>query len=1009
MKKNRIKVLSMIVLILSTYIIGFFGLNSDKNLAATTLQDSLNITAYTAEKSPGGGTSLETGQRLKVHMEFEIDPLPEGTKAGDTFEISVPDTYLFEFLGTKGVLGNDPSDPYLTYEIKDNKVIFTICDAAVEAERLYAGVLDLTAIARRTGTNIDGGGNGEGPILEITPAPDPTVNPPEDRPYPDENKYLYKDGKQIDGENGIAWAMRANYQDYGAAFDNYTKDQGQTKIVDKANGLLVDHLTPGTHFRENSLWVTVPNYIITTSAAGSRMGDRQLGANIEGEKQKVPFADFVIEKEGNGNAFVKLEQDNRTYQEFQDYVQAYPDTNSGQRAYGVFKHDDGTETVLIAFGTIPGSNHYYEDLRENFAEFGEAGIHDAIDADESLSSKQKEHLHDIYGKSEKSPSNGAIIAYDVAFFVDVDVPEYGSGKYTNDLKFIYNDNDSEDTRGESDFEAIWGDVKADFLRVRKKVSGDEGKELSEGKTFTFKIRDRYNNVVAYGKTKTAVTHKGIEVEVVFYRDAAYTIPVENVNESDPNHWSNFLVDGRWYYIEEVDADGYEVHIQDTSGNKTNQFKYDSKIDRHWNFIIINQEPIKLEAEKKIIGIGSLASDKDFEFELRDTRDDSVVAYGKTTITTTDGKNKNKPITFYTDNTYTEEITNWKKMTINGVETVILEDGVTYELVEVNSQGYKVTYYTKDPSGGDPVEGNTYTADYENGGKISFAVTNQDTLDFEANKKVEGTGLLTPNKTYAFELKDLSSSGKPVVAYGKVTIKEKGKNQAIEFFTTSDYSVANKITDWAKILHEGKNYQLVETDTQNYQPIYSGGTGDKNNEFQVVYNDTSKKITLNTENQNTFDFSAKKKVVGDGVFEGEIFKFQLLDSKNQVVAHGKAEVTAKDVDVPIVFYQDLDDESTKITDWTDILTEGETYQLKEVDDSGYAVTYKDQDGTETNQFNVQFNTGKSMSIQVENRRGKVPLPETGGEGLTRQVTVASAFLILLILIGGIIEYRRKAGA
>lgn len=349
------------------------------------------------------------------------------------------------------------------------------------------------------------------------------------------------------------------------------------------------------------------------------------------------------------------------------------------------------------------------------------------------------------------------------------------------------------------------------------------------------------------------------------------------------------------------------------------------------------------------------------------------------------------------------------MTINGVETVILEDGVTYELVEVNSQGYKVTYYTKDPSGGDPVEGNTYTADYENGGKISFAVTNQDTLDFEANKKVEGTGLLTPNKTYAFELKDLSSSGKPVVAYGKVTIKEKGKNQAIEFFTTSDYSVANKITDWAKILHEGKNYQLVETDTQNYQPIYSGGTGDKNNEFQVVYNDTSKKITLNTENQNTFDFSAKKKVVGDGVFEGEIFKFQLLDSKNQVVAHGKAEVTAKDVDVPIVFYQDLDDESTKITDWTDILTEGETYQLKEVDDSGYAVTYKDQDGTETNQFNVQFNTGKSMSIQVENRRGKVPLPETGGEGLTRQLTVASAFLILLILIGGIIEYRRKAGA
>ncbi|MFQ7235349.1 MAG: hypothetical protein ACLRPU_10785, partial [Enterococcus hulanensis] len=166
---------------------------------------------------------------------------------------------------------------------------------------------------------------------------------------------------------------------------------------------------------------------------------------------------------------------------------------------------------------------------------------------------------------------------------------------------------------------------------------------------------------------------------------------------------------------------------------------------------------------------------------------------------------------------------------------------------------------------------------------------------------------------------------------------------------------------------------------------------------------------NTQNQDTFDFSAKKKVTGDGVFEGETFKFQLVDSHDQVVAHGKAEVSAKDTDVSIVFYKDLADESTKITEWTDILTEGETYRLKEVDDSGYAVTYKDQDGTETNQFTVQFNTGKSMSIHVENRRGKVPLPETGGEGSRQQMIFASVFLAFIILVGGIIEYRRKAGA
>lgn len=1002
------KVLSMTVLIISTYIIGLFGLNSDK-ASAETLQDNLVITNYYAEKRPGGGASLETGQQLRVHMEFNVDPLPEGTAVGDTFEISIPNDYNFSYHWSSGVLGNTPSDPYLTYEIQGDKIIFTICEAAVEAQRLHKGVLDLTATARKAGENIDGGGNGMGDLLEVTDAPDPTVPDPEDRPFPDESKYLHKEGKQVNGQNAIAWAVRTNYLDYGAAFDYYTKDQGATKIEDKANGLLVDHLVPGTHFREDSLWVTVPTYIITTEDAGSRMGDRQLGANISGAPQKVNFSDFVIEKEGNGNAFLKLEPtEGQSYQEFQDYVQAYPDANNGQRAYGVYKHADETETVLVAFGTMPGSTHYYEDLKAHYTDFGEADIHDAIDADLSLTGDQKTQLHDIYGKRDESPSNGAIMAYDVSFSVDVDVPEYGSGKYQNDLSFLYNDNDSEDTRTETDFDAIWGDVEADFLKAYKKVSGDDEKELSEEKIFKFNISDRYGTVVAYGKTVTEVTHKGREVEIKFYRDENYTIPIENVDKNNPNYWSNFLIDGRWYYINEIDTDGYEVHIQDTNGKETNQFKYDSKQDHRWRFIVINKEPIKIEAEKKIIGVGSLANDKEFEFELRDTRDDSAVAFGKTTITTTDGKNTNKPITFYTDNTYSEVITNWKKMTIDGVETVILEDGVTYELVEVDSQGYNVTYYTKDPSTGDSIEGNTYTADYENGGKISFAVTNKDTLDFEANKKVEGTGLLTPNKTYKFEIKDITTAGNPVVAYGKVTVTEKGQNQAIEFFTTSDYSASNKITDWAKILREDKKYQLIETDTQNYRPIYSGGTGEKNNEFQVVYNDPSKKITLNTENQNTFDFSAKKKVTGDGVFDGETFKFQLVNSSYQVVAHGKAEVNAKDTDIPITFYKDIEDEGTIITDWTEILTEGESYQLKEVDDSGYAVTYKDQDGTETNQFTVQFNTGKSMSIHVENRRGRVPLPETGGEGLTQQLIFASAFLAFVILIGGIVEYRRKVG-
>lgn len=1010
MKKNKIRIFFVVLLLLSTYIVAFFGIGSGKVLAAT-LQDSLNITNYTAEKLDGGGTSLETGERLAVHIEFEIKPLPEGTQIGDTFEITIPNDYNFEYLEKSGPLGNnDPSDPYLTYEIVGDRIIFTICEAAIEASELHDGVIDLRAIARNKGENIDGGGNGQGPILEVTPGPDPSVYPPQDRPFPDEDKYIHKEGKDVTGQNSIAWSARINYQDYGAVFDNYTKDQGATKITDKANGLVIDHLTPGTHFKENSLYVTVPTYIITTDVSGSRMGDRQIGENNEGVPQPINFSNFVIEKEGNGASFIKLEPaEGQTYQEFQDYVQAYPDLNNGQRAYGVYKHADKTETVLIAFGTLPGSVHYYDDLKVDYAGYPNADIHQAIDLDETISDEQKRQLHEIYGKKPESPTDGAITAYDFSFAVDVDVPEYGSGKYKNDLSFIYNDNDSENAHAESDFDAIWGDVEADFLKTYKKVSGDDERELAEGKVFEFKISDRYGTVVAYGKTKTVVTHKGREIEVIFYRDENYTIPIENNDKNDPNHWSKFLIDGRWYTIQEVNSDGYEVHIQDTKGNETNQFRYESKQEHRWRFIVVNKELIDLEAEKKISGIGSLAQDKEFHFELRDTRDGIPVAFGKTKITTTDGKNNSKPITFYTDAAYTKEITKWQKMEIDGNEVVILEDGVTYELVEIDSQGYEVIYHTKTPTDEDPVEGNMFTADYENGGKISFTVENKDKLDFEANKRVEGSGLLTPNKTYEFELKDITSAGKPVVAYGKVTITQKGQNQAIEFFTTSDYAPANKITDWAKVLREDKTYQLIETQTQHYKPIYSGGSGTNNNEFKVTYNDSTKKITMNVENQDTFDFNATKKVTGDGVFDSETFKFELLNGSNQVIAHGRAEVNQKNTEVPITFYTDPDNPTTKINDWTDILTNGETYQLREVDDSGYAITYLNQDGTKTNEFTAQFNTGQTLAVHVENSREKVPLPETGGEGYKQQLVIASMLIALVVITAGIIEYRRKAGA
>lgn len=1017
MKQRKYKAFLMVFLLLSTYIVGILNLKPEKALADNW---PVNITGYDVSRQYGSGTVMEIGESIDVHIEFDLNPLPAGAKVGDTFEIAIPSGEYFSYHKQSGTLPLNSEDPLVTFRIVGDKVIFTLCDLAIESNGLTNGVLELTAKSIKTTDKygpIDSGGDGSVPKIDIKPAPDPTDYPETNRPFPNESKYLFKNGQQLNGENAIAWSMRVNYSEYGRAFDEYTKDKGATKIGNKFNGMVVDHLTPGTTFREDSLYVTVPTYIITSDEGKPedpvpQMGDRQIG---DYGGSLINFADVVIEfnsgkNPGNPQSFVRLyPAAGQSYDDFAAYVQSYPDLNGGQRAYGVYKHADATESVLIAFGTVPGAKHYYEDLRKEFDTGSgpeQVGILKAIEEDTSLTLEQKKQLKAIYGRGSQSPSDGAILAYNVGFYVDVDTTKYGSGTYKNGIDFVYGNDGKESTVGESGFQDINQNLDANFLLSNKKVSGEEGQELAESKVFKFNVVDKRGNIYAYGKTRTSVTHKGTEVEIDFYRDAAYTIPVENANKADPNYWGNFLVDGQWYYIEEVDTDGYEVHIQDTlAGSESNRFRYLEGVEQRWRFAIVNLEPIQIEAAKKIVGDGNLSSNKEFKFELRDTRTDpgTPVAYGKTTV---DAKNAEKKITFYLEDTYTTEITNWKKMEISGTEYITLEDGVTYQLVEIDNQGYEVSYYNGIDEQGDPISGDTYTANYEEGGKITFLVENKDTFNFAANKKIQGSGNLQTPKTFTFELKDIAADS--IAAYGKVDVGVKGSDHAIEFFTTSDYDPVNKITDWTTVLEESKAYRLEETGTHHYAPSYTGGIGAANNEFVVAYNN-SPPITINTENKDTFDFSASKKVTGDGIFEGEDFKFQLLNSTNQIVAYGKASVSSKDTEVAIDFYTDPNDLTTKITDWTKVLTEGETYQLKEVDDTGYSVTYKNQDGTETNQFTPQFNTGNSFEIKVENKRDKVPLPQTGGQGFHQQLMLASGIIFLVVLAAGVIEYRRrKAG-
>ncbi|MGM0213907.1 hypothetical protein [Enterococcus sp. AZ109] len=1022
MKKNRIKVLSMIVLILSTYLIGIFSVMPEKVSAADSLDEYVIIKNFRAEKHPDGGTELAILEEMKLSFKFEIDLVKMGENTpnlGDQFRVSIPSEDYFDYYDKVGTLKNEQGISVFNYEVIGNEIIFTVAEGGDGASDFLRGEIELTARAKRAGEKID---NGQGGTITITPPPIPPDNTTGNDEYKDSDKDFHKDGRPT-GTNKMSWSARVNYDKYGIAFDDFGKDPSTAEVVDRENGLLVDHLTEGTHFTPESLYVTVPVYIITypeEKPAGSgdftpkRMGDRQIGANyfldgapLDPIPQEIPFFDFIIEAEGGKNPdraqFLLLEQEeNETYEAFKTRVQNHPE-DYGRRAYGVYKHEDNTETVLIAFGTLPGNKFYYEDLRETYAGHPNADIHLAIELDATLTPSQRTDLHRFYSKD--GPSKGAIMAYDIGFIVDVDVPAYGDGWYHNDITFEFDGKEQQEAGADVDFRANWGEAEAGFLNTKKIVEGEENTELAEPRIFKFNIVDKVGNIVAYGRTEEEVTVKGKPFNTKFYKDENYMQPINNIDKDSPDHWSSILTENEWYYIKEVDLDGYEVSILNSKGEQTDRIQYVKGKEQRWNFVVRNIEPFRVEAVKKIVGEGKLSGKKEFKFELRDNRTNppTVAAYGKTTVT---DKNVETPIKFYLDQDCTKEITNWKKMEVDGQERTILENGIAYELVEIDDQGYEVTYSNKELPNGSYVSGATVTANHTDGGKIAFLVENKDTFHFGANKKIEGTGDLPEALTFEFELKDVATGS--IVAYGKVDVGAKGTDAPIEFFTSADYAAANKITDWTAVLTEGKKYRLEETETHNYAPIYSGGSGADKNEFTVSFNNDPA-ITINTENRDTLDFRATKEVTGEGVFKEETFKFELLDGED-VVAHGRAEVTEKNSEVEIDFYTDPENVATKITDWTKVLTAGKTYTLKEVDDSGYAVSYTNQDSESTNQFVAEYTTGKVFKIKVTNKRDKVPLPQTGGEGYQQQLMLASGILLLIILTAGILEYRRrKVGA
>ncbi|MDT2659177.1 prealbumin-like fold domain-containing protein [Enterococcus hulanensis] len=884
-----------------------------------------------------GTNQVVVGDVVGFQFFWKIDPVPN-VDAGSTFTVTLPSSEFFRFKDSASdyILRDAEGVRIGTYKIENSIVIVTLEQEGVDAEKI-SGNFQVYGTAKKEG-NSDGGGNGNGSPITVlpnpTPTPDPEDGPSEVNEYPEEDQEFEKGGYQVKGQNLITWKFNVNHTSLGEMVDTFQANgqvAGNT-IEEQKAGILVDHLPAGVKFNNDSMWITVPVNIMTE----------------EGKLATYGLGDGDIQVH---DAFVRINpKEDETYEDFFERVRNYPHEEM-KRAYGVYKHSNGRESVLVAVGDTPGSDAFYYD------EINGGVVETLINRAGYLKPTQKDELRKLYGiggdNAKISPSKGQIVAYDVSFQVIV---EGGSGNYENEATYITNEVEKESAT-HVDFQEIGGSAELENLTyaVLQKTDEETGDVLKGAEFELYKngVHEKTYTTNEYGKIQT-----------------------------------DGLAAGNYELVESKAPSGYVLDPTPIPFTVETVSK-----PTFVNFTRTNKNTYKFAATKTVAGVGTISGTKEFKFEIQNGAG-KAVAYGKTSV---NNKNTSYPIEFYKEAAYTNKIADSQWGTI-------LQDGSQYKLVETSGGDYAVSYSI----GG--VNGNDFTVTHTANASapvqsVQVDVTNKDAYDFKAFKEVTGSGAFTPGKVFEFELREATGTRK-VKAYGKATIGGKNQKTAIEFFTQADYDPSSIITDWAAVLTEGEKYQLIEPDTQHYNVAYSGGSGTNNNIFEVVFNDNTKAISLEVTNADSFDFEATKKVTGTGLFTSETFKFELVNSSNAVVAYGKSAVSSKNTEVPITFYEQADNDSTEITDWADILTEGETYRLREVDHSGYEVYYTNQDGAETDSFSVTFNTGKKLTLNVENKRTKILLPKTGGKGIWNQLLLSIVILFIVVGSAFTIEYRRR---
>lgn len=859
MRKTKIVHLMMLILLVSSYIVTLGTIRPTVSTAAKDITKLVDITGLKMEKN--NGTEVTEDNKINIsdtiHLRYSWEVSEANmvaVEAGDSFSLTLPDPEFFGGYKDEGPynLENPHGGNSLgTYALIGSKFVVTINEEGARQRVLTDGWLSVDVKALKAGTGIDGGGNGSAsiPKLEIVD-PGGGENPDvDDEEYPEENLPFRKNGKQNHNKNSINWSFIVNYQGLHDLINTYSANKAagtSTKMAARENGLLIDKLDPGMKFQDDSLYVTVPVQTINTlGQMGTRCVKNTNNLQIQSSFERI--------YPNNGES----------YEDFMNRVRNYPADNN-QRAYGVYTDNENRDTVLVAFGDLPGDHALYNDVHNG-------AIANAIASDDTLNEAQKADLQNIYCDPNESPGGGGIVAYGLSFNADVLVDEgYGNGTYANKAQFIWGEDGFEEDEWETDFQRIGGGVASEFIQAEKEVEGTG--EMKEPRHFEFEIVDKTNlkTPIAYGVTEKEIDQKGERVKVDFYKykDAAgnYTGKINGNNGTDG--WSSVMIDGHSYLIKEVGSPEYSSLITGGTG-EGDQYDYNAKIHKATQFLILNQPTINLQAKKKVVGTAELGTPTPFTFQLKNKG--IPVAYGKTVV---EEKDKEYPINFYTSPAFEEatRITDWKKILLSGEQ---------YTLEEVDAHGYQQTYTHRIGESGNFSPGDTITVDTGNHHTFHFLVENKKEkpkateVSLTAKKVLDGRDL--KDKEFNFELYDsenqlvgTKTNDGSDISFKPLTFDKAG---------TYTYTIKEKVGDEQGMRYDQKTVTAtIEIDERDgkleSKTRYSDDDDEENtpNEFTNRFSETA---------PITVSLKAQKSLMGRELKDKE-FNFELYGSDDQLV-------------------------------------------------------------------------------------------------------------------------------